>query len=421
MALAKHHCPFTVKGGGHTAFPTGSSIDNGVNIDLAHMDEVTVHDYETTVSVGPGARWGNVSSVLDKKGLAVVGGRVPDVGVAGLILGGGISFFSGRRGWACDNVRSFEVVVPSGKILTASPDEESDLFWALRGGGGSSFGIVTQFELEAFKQGDLWSGSVLQASPDIKDSLIPLLPDLIKEGLEHDQDAHMFVVYAYLPSAGGYVASTSTYHAKPSESDPEAFPEVFKPLQDIPSISTNVTVGSVFELSSALSEPYGMRATWWDVSVSEDSPASLFKDIIEIYESFVSTILEQGELTGYLVLQPITRSSMVEMQKNGGNALGLKPEDGALWIIQVSARWESPDLDEPIESGIKGVVEEIERKAKEQDKLRGYKYMNYAGSAQDVLRGYGSENEQRLQRVAQKYDPEHVLPELWKGYFQVDA
>lgn len=102
--LASLSAPFTVKSGGHTAYDGGSNIENGVTIDLARLNDIALSEDCQTVSIGPGNRWGNVSGVLDPLGLAVVGGRVSDVGLSGLILGGGISFFSGRYGWACDNV-----------------------------------------------------------------------------------------------------------------------------------------------------------------------------------------------------------------------------------------------------------------------------------------------------------------------------
>ena len=80
------------------------------------------------------------------------------VGVPGLILGGGISFFSNKLGWACDNVASYEVVTASGLVVTASSTEFPDLYWALRGGGGSNFGVVTTSKLHAFPQGHMWGG-----------------------------------------------------------------------------------------------------------------------------------------------------------------------------------------------------------------------------------------------------------------------
>jgi FAD/FMN-containing dehydrogenase len=79
------------------------------------------------------------------------------VGVPGLLLGGGISHFSNRRGWACDNIASYELVTASGLAITVSSTSYSDLYWALRG-GGNNFGIVTSFKLFAFPQGLMWGG-----------------------------------------------------------------------------------------------------------------------------------------------------------------------------------------------------------------------------------------------------------------------
>lgn len=421
MALKDTSSPFTVKGGGHTAFPKGSSIAAGVTIDLAHLNEVTVADDRESIIVGPGARWGNVSSVLDLEGLAVVGGRVTDVGVSGLILGGGLSFFSGKRGWACDNVRSFEVVVSSGEILTASPESEPELYWALRGGGGSSFGIVTRFELDAFPQGKLWSGSLIHTQPVAGDQLLPLLPGLINDGLENDSDAHMFAVYTYQPTAGGYVAFTSTYHATPSGTNPKEVPKVFQPLYRLPSLSNTTMLGTVTELSSALAEPYGIRATWWDTSISASSPTSLFQSILHVFEEFVAKMLGKGEIAPFLVFQPVTKGTVVQMGKKGGNALGLEAEEGGLWVVQVSVRWSGKELDGLIEEGAKKTIENIEEVARKQGQLKGFNYMNYAGSEQDVIASYGQTSASRLKNVARKYDPERVLAELWDGYFQVEA
>lgn len=419
-ALTESRSPFTVKAGGHTAFAGGSSVDKGVTIDLLYLNDVVVSGDRDTVSVGPGARWGNVSSTLDRLGLAVVGGRVTDVGVAGLILGGGISFFSGRRGWACDNVRSFEVVIPSGEILTVSPTEEPDLYWALRGGGGSSFGVVTRFDLEAFPQGDLWSSSLIFSRDVARGDLLPIISDLAQNGLNEDVDAHAFFVYTFLPQLGGYVGFTSAYHAQPSPSNPEQIPEVFEPLQALPTLSSTITVANVTTLVSSISEPYGIRATWWDTTIQADSPVSLLKDIKDVFETFVTNVNQQGTVTPFLVFQPITASTILQMQRNGGNALGLKPEDGALWIVQLSARWTDPLLDETVETEAEIVVGKIEEMARQGGVLRGFKYMNYAGKTQDVYASYGAASVERLREVADEYDPEHLLPELWKGYFQVD-
>ena len=143
--------PFTVKSGGHVPFPS-SNIDTGIVIDLVNLNEIKLSQDKSVVSVGPGNRWTNVAEVLDPEGLAVVGGRVGDIGVSGLTLGGGISWFSGKYGWACDNVRAYEVVLADGRIVVATSEQNADLYKALRGGGGPNFGIVTRFDLETFEQ-----------------------------------------------------------------------------------------------------------------------------------------------------------------------------------------------------------------------------------------------------------------------------
>lgn len=102
-------CQFAVKSGGHGAFVGASNINNGVTIDLLNMNQITISADGTQTSYGTGNRWIDVYNKVETKGLAVVGGRVADIGTGGLTLGGGISFFSGRYGFACDNVNNYEV------------------------------------------------------------------------------------------------------------------------------------------------------------------------------------------------------------------------------------------------------------------------------------------------------------------------
>jgi FAD/FMN-containing dehydrogenase len=108
-ALSSRNCRFSIRSGGHSNVVGASNIENGVSIDLSSLNSVDVSLDKATAFVGPGARWGEVYTQLESKGLAVVGGRVSDVGVGGVVLGGGMSYFSNRYGWAADNVQNFEV------------------------------------------------------------------------------------------------------------------------------------------------------------------------------------------------------------------------------------------------------------------------------------------------------------------------
>jgi FAD/FMN-containing dehydrogenase len=102
-------CQFAVKSGGHATFAGASNIDGGMTIDLINLNKVDVSQDGTETSVGPGNTWYDVYSKLEVLCLSVIGGRVSAIGVGGFTLGGGISFFSGRYGWGCDNVNTYEV------------------------------------------------------------------------------------------------------------------------------------------------------------------------------------------------------------------------------------------------------------------------------------------------------------------------
>jgi FAD/FMN-containing dehydrogenase len=104
-------CPFAVKSGGHAAFAGASNIEGGITINLINLDEITLSDDKTVAKIGPGNVWLDVYDSLQPYSLTVIGGRVSAIGIGGLTLGGGISFFSGKYGWACDNVANFEVSV----------------------------------------------------------------------------------------------------------------------------------------------------------------------------------------------------------------------------------------------------------------------------------------------------------------------
>lgn len=105
------NCQFAVKSGGHASFAGGSNIQSGVAIDLRNLNQLTVSENGTQVSIGTGFVWSDVYMQLDAKNLSVIGGRSAGIGTGGLTLGGGISFFSGRYGWACDNVNNYEVSI----------------------------------------------------------------------------------------------------------------------------------------------------------------------------------------------------------------------------------------------------------------------------------------------------------------------
>jgi FAD/FMN-containing dehydrogenase len=145
-----------VRGGGHGA-PGFGTCDGGVVIDLSPMATVHVDPKAETARAGGGATWGDFNYATHAYGLATTGGIVSTTGVGGLTLGGGIGYLSRPYGLSIDNLRSAEVVTADGRVLQASADENADLFWALRGGGGN-FGVVTSFEFQLHPVADIYAG-----------------------------------------------------------------------------------------------------------------------------------------------------------------------------------------------------------------------------------------------------------------------
>jgi FAD/FMN-containing dehydrogenase len=132
-----------IRGGGHNAGGLGV-CDDGLVIDLSAMNYVRVDPKKKTVQVGGGALWRDVDHATHVFGLAVPSGIISTTGVAGLTLGGGMGYLTRRYGLTIDNLLAVEMVLADGRFVTASAKENSDLFWAVRGGGGN-FGVATSF------------------------------------------------------------------------------------------------------------------------------------------------------------------------------------------------------------------------------------------------------------------------------------
>lgn len=135
-----------VRGGAHS-IPGFSTCDDGLVIDLSSMKRIDVDPQRRTAIAEAGVTWGEFDAATQRHGLAVTGGVVSSTGIAGFTLGGGVGWLTRKCGLACDSLRSAEIVLAGGEVITVDEQNNPELFWGLRGGGGN-FGIVTAFEFD---------------------------------------------------------------------------------------------------------------------------------------------------------------------------------------------------------------------------------------------------------------------------------
>lgn len=243
-------CGIAVRSGGHTTFAGANNIDEGATIDLGNMNTTTYHPENSTASIHPGSRWLQVYETLDALGVTVPGGRAGTVGVAGLILGGGNSFYSAKKGMVCDNVVGYEMVTATGDIIYVTKDTYPDLFKALKG-GGSNFGIVTRFDMLAFEAPKLWGGAVIYnktAGPELLSSTVDFT-----NNVENDQASSSIIFWTYQPGMKDTVV-VAAYENTDGVVDAPSFE---KYLAVPGNLSSTMRVTNISDLTHELEQPTG--------------------------------------------------------------------------------------------------------------------------------------------------------------------
>lgn len=162
--------PISMKGGGHSV--SGKAVgDEGVMLDLSSLKDIRVDPDARLAIGGPGLTLGEFDQATHEFGMATPTGVVSVTGLAGLTLGGGLGWLSGLYGLACDNLVAVEVITADGEVVRASADENSDLFWAIRG-AGANFGVVTSFEFRLHPLTEVFAGGVVYPANRTREALL---------------------------------------------------------------------------------------------------------------------------------------------------------------------------------------------------------------------------------------------------------
>jgi FAD/FMN-containing dehydrogenase len=170
--------PLSVRSGGHSTAGYGTN-EQGIVVDLQPMSTVTLLDtQQNIVRIGGGAKWGAVAKALQPYGLAISSGDSADVGVGGIITGGGMGWMVRKFGLTIDSIIGMDVVLADGQLVRASADEHADLFMAIRG-GGSNFGVVTSFDIIAQPVKEVLFGTVTVQGDDLA-SMLTLWRDYLR-------------------------------------------------------------------------------------------------------------------------------------------------------------------------------------------------------------------------------------------------
>ncbi len=368
-----------VRGGGHNVMGYGV-CDDGLVIDLSEMKRVDVEPKRRVARAQGGATWGDFDRATQAVGLAGTGGIVPSTGVGGLTLGGGFGYLVRKHGLACDNLLSADVVTADGERLRAAPDENDDLFWGLRGGGGN-LGVVTSLEYRVHPLGPVLGGEIVYPLEQARE-VLRFFGDWAA-----DAPDELRVDPTLASGPDGPALSVSVcYCGSIAEGE-----KLIEPLRKIGSpIADSVAPTSYEVVQNLFTEifPPGMRH-YWKSGYLDALGSDAVDAVVDYFRADVPaplSIITFEHLGGAINRVPV-----------GETAFGQR---SALHTFLVLRAWHDPaEDDENIAWG---------RAAYDVGEpfLQGGVYVNYLGGDDDMRRraAYGP-NYERLAAVKAKYDP----------------
>jgi hypothetical protein len=400
-------CHFAIKGQGHAPAAGFANIDQGVTIDMTGLNSISIENNTSVASVGAGASWLEVYSVLDPINKTVAGGRNGAVGVGGLTVGGGISYFSPQVGFTCDSVVNFEVVLASGRLVNANHTSYPDLFRALKG-GLNNFGVVTRFDFSTLPIGDILAGNVVN---DISHR------HAVFDAFTNIADAPNYDVHASIVTSMIFSSSKNawTLSSTPIYTKPNLHPPVYQQLFAVPNVTNTMHLTKLHTLANETATP---QDNFLFYTTTLGASTKLLDRIFEIGNSSFYDFQVPGNVTWILTLEPLP--TVILKHGTGKDSLGMSTDNGNGMILLFTAIWSNTAYGASVKSRAATVMSEIHGAAREMDLLQRFRYANYANEKQNPIASYGAENEAFLRKVAAKYDPAGVFQKQVPGGFKLN-
>jgi len=376
-----------VRGGGHNVAGR-ATIDGGVMIDLVPMREIRVDPENRRVRAQGGVTWAELNRETQRYGLAVTGGVVSSTGIAGLTLGGGLGWLMGKHGLALDNLLSVELLTAEGKAIRTSKDEEPDLFWAVRGGGGN-FGVATCLEYQLHPIGPAITSGLIGHAFDRARNVLRFF----RESTASLSDEHvLFGTLAHAPDGSGMkLAAMVTCHCGPLAAGEKAT----QPLKQFGSPVLD-TVGPMgyCELNDMLDAGYPKGAlNYWKSTFLRELNNDAIDTMIECFARCPTPM-------GQLLLEHVHGAAVrVDVEKTAF------PHRTEGYNFLVLSEWMDPAMTDRCIAWARETYAQMEPFAADG------RYVNYLGDDEpgdSVAAAYGP-NYRRLRELKRKYDPNNFF------------
>lgn len=326
----------------------------------------------------------------------VPGGRVENVGVGGLLLGGGLSFYAGQTGFACDNVVAYEVVLADGSIITANSVEHEDLFRVLKG-GSNNFGIVTRFDMKTQPISPCWGGVALRPTACLTEASKAL--ESFTANVKEDPDSTMIFVAGHQPKFGGDVVMTLCFNVAGAEK-----PKAFHDFYMLPEVFSDYKSGKISDLLPYSALPSGYYNIWYTLTFKNN--ASIIQKASDLHYKLSRELVEKvadGDFTSHCAFQPIPLLYMQNSVAAGGNIMGLDAYPHDAIMLQASASVKTVELAEWVHPKVRSIVEDVAAYASTfQDGIVPWLHLNYAAADQNPLQSYGAENIIKMTAASKK-------------------